>query len=199
MKEDQSLPEMLLKQMEKKSDVINLSASAAVLEFLPPFLLKNTPSSSPQDAQFSFSPIIKSPNLRKGRPVEIHRFLSGMEDIELDFEQLGCVRISRKLHTEPLNDERMGRWLNYALSPELWGTEGKWPRFHERLVRLFEKYNLLDGPPLPGQYPLKSEARDWKKSPFRGDLSGKTYTLLLPWTFSLTDLKRIESFLNEES
>lgn len=198
MKEVQSLPEKLLEQMEKKSDVLNLSASAPVLEFLPPFLLNEKASSSLQEAQYSFSIIPKSPSVRKGRPVEIHRFLTGMDDMELDFEQLGCVRLSRKIESSEQTDEKVAKWLNYALSPELWGTEGKWPRFHERLVRLFENNNLLEGHPLPGYYPLKSKGRSWDKLPFRGDLAGDVYTLLLPWTFSLTDLKRIESLLNEE-
>ena len=166
--------------------------------FLPPFLLKQPNSSYLHDAQYSFETISASSNLRKGRPVEIYRFLSGMEDIDLDFEQLGCVRISRKLEDQKQTDEIMARWLNYALSPELWGTEGKWPRFHDRLLKLFEKYNLLQGTPLPGYYPLKSEARSWEKMPFRGDFAGGTYTLVLPWTFSLTDLKNLESMLNEE-
>ncbi len=197
MKEDQSLPEKLLEQIEKKSDVLNLSANAPVLEFLPPFLLKDFVSSSLQEAQYSFEPVPQTPSVRKGRPVEIHRFLTGMNDIELDFEQLGCVRISRKIHEQNQNDEKMARWLNYALSPELWGTEGKWPRFHERLMSLFEKYNLLDGPALPGYYPLKSDARSWEEMPFQGDLSGSTFSLLLPWAFSLSDLKKLESLLNE--
>lgn len=206
MKEAPSLSEKLLGQISQNDRQLFLSEKAPVLSFLPPFLLQEVRVGE-KDTQYSFESfegreaLLKAfPGVKitKGHPKEIYRFLTANEDAFLDFDQLGVIRLSRNpAQTTPM-DAKMSRWLDYALSPELWGPEGKWTRFHEQLHKLFEKHNLLERTSVPGYYPLKSNAFPWEKYPLVGDLSGSTFTLVLSWTFSLSELRKLESIFHEE-
>lgn len=193
--------------MQSKSDHLNLSENSPVLAVLPPFLLKEIPDGQFRETNYHFEEFRNSEELmrkfpkahvRKGHPHEIFRFLASSEQLFLEFGDLGSVAINHNASGNQVKKDRMSLWLDYALSPELWGTEGKWTRFHEELHKLFEEKNLLQGPAVPGYYPLKSDARSWEKLPISGDLSETCLTLVLPWTFSLTDLRRLKSFVNEE-
>lgn len=206
MKEASSLSQILLSQLNQKKAELNLTEKAPVLSFLPPFLLQEVPAAA-KETQYSFQSFESTDELlktfpgtevKRGHPKEIYRFLTGNEDVFLDFDQLGVIRLSRKTRTEVPTNSQMSRWLDYALSPELWGPEGKWTRFHEQLHKLFEKHNLLERSSVPGYYPLKSNARLWEKFSLKGDLSESTFALILSWTFSLTDLRMLEAFFNEE-
>lgn len=208
MKEDMNLAEIILKQMQEKPEIMKLQESAPVLPFLPPFLLKALPEGFSREIDFHyesfedpFSLKRKYPqaDIKRGHPKEIYRFLSGNVELFLDFDQLGCVFLSPSPTGEARKICRMGRWLDYALSPELWGPEGKWTRFHERLHKLFERNNLLEGADTPGYYPLRPDSRSWDNFPFQGDRQNDVYRLILPWTFSLTDLGKLESLVNEEN
>lgn len=208
MKEPRLLSQVLLDQMSVSSGSFQFTDSSPVLSVLPPFLLKELPENIVQKTPYHFQEFsgaaelkkaFPEADLRRGHPREIHRFLSGSEGVFLDFDQLGCVYLSRESNDEERPVTRMALWLNYALSPELWGTEGKWTRFHERLHKLFEKQNLLEGIALPGYYPLKPQARSWSSLNISGDLSDAVFALVLPWTFSLSDLRKLESLLNEEN
>lgn len=207
MKEASSLSQILLSQLNQKKVELVLIEKAPVLSFLPPFLLQNMPAVA-KETQYSFQffesadELLKSfpeAELRRGHPHAIYQFLTGNQDVFLDFDQLGLVRLSRKQPSAPPENSQIARWLDYALSPELWGPDGKWTRFHEQLHKLFENHNLLERFSVPGYYPLKSNARLWEKYPLKGDLSENTFALVLPWTFSLTDLRKLESFFNEEN
>lgn len=207
MKEQMSLAEILLNQTKVKSGMMKLQDSAPVLPFLPPFLLKEIPEGVSRETDYHYeaypereSLMRKFPlaKIKRGHPREIHSFLSGSSEVFLDFDQLGCVYLSAHPSGEARPVDAMGRWLDYALSPELWGPEGKWTRFHERLHKLFEKHNLLEGASSPGYYPLKPDARSWEIFPFQGDLQNGVYALVLPWTFSLTDLGKLEALVNGE-
>ncbi len=207
MKESTSLASILLEQLDQKNDQLLLTENAPVLEFLPPFLLKETFPSPVQDTQFGFCSFPSEERLlekfptaviKRGHPKEVYLFLKGSGDAAFNFDQLGFVYLSRNVDLGCAEDGKLREWLNYALSPELWGPEGKWTRFHERLHNLLEKHKLLEGSSLPGHYPLKLNARSWEKLPIQGDLTSDSYNLVLPWTFSLTDLKKVESLLNGE-
>ncbi|MFL5783379.1 MAG: hypothetical protein ACJ76H_02145 [Bacteriovoracaceae bacterium] len=206
MKEgSKTLAETLLERREMKLQHLTLSETAPVLSFLPPFLLKETMAAPTQPPRFHFrffkdkADLPAGVNLLRGHPASVYQFLVGTDDIYLDFDQLGVAHLSRSTMVDENQDLRMRLWLDYALSPELWGPEGKWATFHDRLHKLFEKHNLLDRPPVPGYYPLKSEARSWEKYPLRGDRKEGSFDLVLPWTFSLTDLQRLEELINEEN
>lgn len=202
-----SLAETLLQQMKPDSGQLILSEKGPVLDILPPFLLKEIPAGDFRETNFHFEEF-RSPAeltkkypeavLRKGHPFEIFRFLSGSSPVFLDFEGLGCVLLSSEPTGTEVKNTRMGLWLNYALSPELWGTEGKWTRFHEELHKVFEDKKLLDGHAVPGYYPLKSDARPWERYSLIGDKSESSFTIVLPWKFSLSDLRSLKAFINEE-
>ncbi len=206
MKESPSLANVLLGQIENKKDRLVLTEKSPVLEFLPPFLMKESIPSSMPENRFGFCSFPSQAKLqekfpdvliKKGHPKEIYQFLKGSSDVALNFDQLGFVYLTRDVSLQNC-DERMRSWLGYALSPELWGPEGKWSRFHERLLNIFEKHKLLEGSPHPGYYPLKIDGRSWESFPFQGDLTKSSYDLILPWAFSLSELKKLESLLNEE-
>ncbi len=207
MKEASSLSQILLNQVNQKNGDLVLTEKAPVLSFLPPFLLQEVPFVA-KETQYSFQSFNGSDellkafpgaDLRRGHPKEIHRFLTGNQDVFLNFDQLGVIRLSRTENNDVPSDVQMSRWLNYALSPELWGPDGKWPRFHEQLHKLFEKHNLLERSSVPGYYPLKINARPWEKYALKGDRSDNTFALVLSWTFSLNDLRRLEAIINEEN
>jgi hypothetical protein len=138
-----------------------------------------------------------------GRPWKIYQFLvGGQREAIIDFQDLGAVVISRDtLNPENKNElfaHVLPHWLNYALSPELWDIKGKWPRFHERLLELLKTKNLLEGQEYPGYYPLKTSAKRLESFGFIGSQLDKSYVLVLPWSFSLTTLKKLEEVLDLE-
>lgn len=138
----------------------------------------------------------------EGRPWTIKKFLDSNEtDAIIYFRELGTIVLSKneipyrpqpKLfwHTLPL-------WTNYALSPELWGTQGKWTRFHDRLETLFKEKDLLISSST-GYYSLKSTASKLREHGYHGTDVDKTYVLVLPWTFPLTGLEKLEKIVRQE-
>lgn len=140
-------------------------------------------------------------NLKSGKPYQINRFLTGLEQIELQMPWSG-IKISKHFIALPahLTKEHYltQTWLNYALSPELWGPAGKWTRFHQKLTDLFEKFNLLEAPSEIGFYRLKSKAKLIEKYGFKGDDLGDCYQIILPWDFSLSSLNKLEEIITQE-
>lgn len=138
----------------------------------------------------------------EGRPWTIKKFLDdGHQEAIIYFKELGTIVLSKNelpsralpkiyWHTLPL-------WVNYALSPELWGPQGKWTRFHERLEKIFKEKNLLIQSST-GYYSLKSQASKLRDYGFHGTEVDKTYVLVLPWTFPLTGLEKLEEVLRQE-
>lgn len=138
----------------------------------------------------------------EGRPWTIKKFLeSGESDAIVYFRELGTIVLSKneipyrpepKLywHTLPL-------WTIYALSPELWGPQGKWTRFHDRLEKLFTEKNLLINS-TTGYYSLKSGSSKLREHGFHGTEVDKTYVLVLPWTFPLSALEKLEKIVRQE-
>ena len=138
-----------------------------------------------------------------GKPWTLKKFLeSGEERAIIDFHPFGTAMLSRKNENFPrgkeLHDFLLPVWLDYALSSEVWSHEGKWPRFHERLMKIFTDYNLLDTRPTLGYYPLKSTAEKLEANGFLGTRLEKSYLLVLPWTFSLTALNKLEDVIRQE-
>jgi hypothetical protein len=134
-----------------------------------------------------------------GSPFAFGEFLSSSRGSEtFNFPGYGSVIVSRSsIEYEEANrlcDHVIPPLLNYALSPELWASYGKWPRFHERLTKLFGQTQLLNGPSVVGRYFLALEAKQkLEQIGVRGSIIDGHYVLTLPWTFSLTALTRLES------
>ncbi len=101
-----------------------------------------------------------------GFPWQIFQFIKdGPTSAMLHFGDIGSVFVSRDDIDRPIPTSleffhyAMPIWLDYALSPELWGASGKWTRFHASLHTLFEKYSLLIDQDFPGFYPLDPKAQ----------------------------------------
>ena len=87
--------------------------------------------------------------------------------------------------------------LDYVFSPDLWASHGKWSLFHDRLKKAFENADLLLKAN-PGFYSLNRKALCLKDYGISGDESDSHFDLTLPWTFSLSDLVKLESLLKQE-
>ena len=138
-----------------------------------------------------------------GKPYSVFKFLENCtQDAIIDFPPLGAIVLS-KSKLLPQNGNELHHyllpiWTNYAVSPELWGPQGKWTQFHARLQTLFTKHNLLRAPTSLGYYSLAAQASLLGKHGYCGSSVDNTYLLVLPWTFSLGDLKKLEDIIQQE-
>jgi hypothetical protein len=138
----------------------------------------------------------------EGRPWTVKKFLDdGHQEAIIYFKELGTIVLSKnELPSRPLPKiywHTLPLWVNYALSPELWGPQGKWTRFHERIEKIFKEKNLLIQSST-GYYSLKSQASKLRDHGFNGTEVDKTYVLVLPWTFPLTGLEKLEEVVRQE-
>jgi hypothetical protein len=143
------------------------------------------------------------PNKFTGRPWAIFQFLEKNEtEAIIDFGDLGSIVLSKnELGATPKSElawHQLPLWTSYALSPELWGAPGKWSRFHLRLIKLFEDSNLLENGSKTGYYILKPQASKLATAGFIGTAFEKSYVLVLPWSFSLTALEKLEKTIRQE-
>jgi hypothetical protein len=139
----------------------------------------------------------------EGRPWSFKRFIDqNHSEAIIDFPPLGTVVLSRNnLSAGVVNNLAeclLPIWLTYALSPELWGPQGKWIRFHHRILKLLEQKALLNGESFLGYYQLNERAEHLEKFGFIGTRLEKSYILVLPWTFSLSALNKLEETLRQE-
>lgn len=218
---NQVYSELILLQSKENKNPFDLRSDAPLLNFLHPkmvmalleFMLSpETESqmveipgwsflsySSPQDAHRSF-PELKA---KRATPESLSSFLSSNTAIDLfDFMPFGAFILSRnplnELSSKGLHQTLIPPFLGYALSDELWGNQGKWTRFHERLHTLFVKYKLLKKADKPGRYPLLAEAQKLEKHGILGSLEDECYVLTLPWTFPLSALEKLEAIISQE-
>lgn len=138
-----------------------------------------------------------------GRPWNLFQFLNGkFEEAIIDVPPLGSVVLSKKelpsQEGRGLHHHLLSIWMTYALSPELWGPVGKWTRFHSRLHQILKDYKLLDGEDSVGYYPLISKAQSLEASGFLGTKLEKSFVLVLPWDFSLSELEKLEETIRQE-
>ena len=136
--------------------------------------------------------------LIKGFPFQVWKFLQNSGDNHFDFAPVGKALLSKVPLASENQNQHLTAWLDYALSPELWGPEGKWSRFHHKLHGLFSTFDLLNMEAIPGFYPLKTKAQILEKHGFKGELTEHGYNLILAWDFSLTGLNKLENVLKME-
>lgn len=139
----------------------------------------------------------------RGTPGNVYSFLqNGTTQGIIDFSPLGVAVISKEPleieATKELHQHTLPLWLHYALSPELWGPQGKWTRFHSRLHALLQGKGLLSGTDHPGYYPLNRSAKKLESFGFFGTDLEKSYVLVLPWSFPLTALEKLEKHIQQE-
>jgi hypothetical protein len=138
-----------------------------------------------------------------GRPWAIFQFLSDhVNEVIIDFQNLGTIVLSKKELSVEIKEEIwdyvLPPWIEYTISPELWGPFGKWTRFHSKLHSLFTELNLLSGTDKIGYYPLKAKTSKLESLGFKGTIMGSDYILVLPWCFSLSALNNLEQVLRKE-
>lgn len=121
-------------------------------------------------------------------------------EVLIDFHDLGVIAYTfQKIipSSQGVSDHLLPPWLDYVRSNELWGPQGKWTRFHQRLIDLFENHQLLLNGSL-GQYSLKTTAKKLENFGIVGTDLKSSYDLHLSWTFSLSDLEKIETIIVRE-
>jgi hypothetical protein len=212
--------EELLSQLKKKNFGHQLNGTGPLFELLHPALIKcrHAFEHSPQELVFRSSSSgwnlqafknqqeveAKTIGIKSygGYPWQISNFLmDNPQEAVIHFGQLGSVFLSKTdlVQTTPENLELhqhiLPVWLDYALSPELWGPAGKWPRFHARLHTLFENNGLFIEQDFPGFYPLKKEAQWLAQNGFQGRLTQTNFDLILTWDFPLSGLIELEKVL----
>jgi hypothetical protein len=201
------LSDSLFKQSELGPN-LDLRLDSEVFKIEHPTLIKTKVFWNLAPDKLNFHPSDKyffdlSPraDVESGKPFLIHRFLSKKEDVQFNLPWSGVHLTAKPLlkpSTPGLNHYLTQNWLNYALSPELWGVNGKWSRFDHELCELFQKYKLLEERPEIGFYRLNSKVKLIEKYGFRGDDLGNNYQIILPWDFSLSSLNKLKEIIIQE-
>jgi hypothetical protein len=213
--------EQLLAQSKGRSTV-DLTIEGPVMEELHPkliwakLLMKYQPDAGPAkivipDWNYAcFSDLIAAeksfPQIGMkfiGKPWSVHQFLeTNQQEAIIEFPPLGAVVLSKKTlpeqHGSEIHDHLLPHWISYALSPELWAAQGKWTRLHARLQKLFEDHKLLETQSKIGYYQLVDKAYILKDKGFVGTSLEKSYVLVVPWTFSLSDMQKLEEIIQQE-
>ena len=211
----------LLSQVTTKQLQFNVSGEGVACTLVHPALLKAEkqfsmkpedvlPKLNWQDWHLECFPL-RSPKLEKmanvnqyqGWPKDIFHFLKDRpQEAIIHFEDLGSIYLTQivshhvKKSTFELLDILLPLWLDYALSPELWGQTGKWTRFHEQFHTLFEKFGLLIGQDSPGFYPLVAQASFLEEGGFIGKRTDHSFLFIPGWDFPLSGLKKLEEFMS---
>lgn len=138
------------------------------------------------------------PESTLGHPYQIFSLVNNSHTAVIHFPSMGFAVIGKGPLKNKGNQQTLPYFLQYALSEEMWGEEGKWTRFHERLLKLFEAKNVLKKEPLPGYYLLDQKIqKTLEEAGYQGTNLERDYLIVLPWTFSLTDLENFEKIIRE--
>lgn len=194
---------MIAAELQAPYDVLDFRIHDRVIDRLPPKVLLLELEPDTQQERFTLPGYqvffgISGKSLVPGTVANVTKFLSEKPaEINFDFSPLGTVSFSKTGNPDGSENKKLSAWLSYAMSPELWGPQGKWTRFHERVHALLEQQDLLNGLDYPGFYPVKARARDWKSLNVKGDIQGETLVLNLPWAWPLSGLEQFEKILSE--
>lgn len=205
--------ELLFTQLNDQVSNFQLSFDGPLWRITHPALIKTKYlfESFPQELSFkdeSFGWNLeifpqKLPDATLGHPFRIFQFLAQMKDEGLFyFPSIGSIHLTHSPISKPQSLELYhylaSPWMDYALSPELWGEQGKWTRFHQRLRALFIRFELLVGKDLPGYYELDPKIQLIERHGFYGKHAGDFYQLVLPWDFPLSALTKLEAVIQQE-
>lgn len=141
--------------------------------------------------------------VEKTLPFAVFEFINSATDkIIFDSQEMGASVVSKSalpllklsgscaLSLEP--------FLSYAFSKDLWNSEGKWPRFHDRLLTLLNNKSLLMNSRAPGHYELKLVAKKLENYGIKGYLQDNSFTLILSWAYPLKALNELENIISQE-
>lgn len=145
------------------------------------------------------------PNLtiKKTLPYEVYQFINSAEDkVIFDSQNLGATLVSKsEITLGKLSGScavSLEPFMQYAFSNDLWNAQGKWPRFHARLLTLFNNKSLLIHSHGPGHYQLKKSAKKLENAGICGDVQDNSFTLILPWSYPLRALNELEKIISQE-
>jgi hypothetical protein len=139
-----------------------------------------------------------------GKPWCLHEFIQGSSTKALiDFQDWGVAALSKSddfltTRGKELHHYAIPVWLTYALSPELWGSQGKWIRFDQELIKILKQKKLLKPESTLGRYCLEPKAESLATKGFPGTKGEDSYVLELPWSFSLSALKKLIQIIEQE-
>lgn len=216
-----SLSDILIHEAKKPLTKINLSSDGPLFDTIHPQILKTIINYNETDESGAEQNIISgwfiypfknteealqsgfTHQVIKGTPAAIFDLINGGNQIEIiDFDKFGSALFSKSSleikRNSDIYSKMLPMWTNYALSPELWGPQGKWTRFHERLETILKKHGLLKSKSMPGYYELNPEAQKLESFNITGDKIREGYNITLSWTFSLTELKKLENVISQE-
>jgi hypothetical protein len=214
----QVFSDMVLQQVREHVPSYDFRSSAKLFAFLHPQVLRSMLSylhdpdhmiqgfhfrswnlhgfATSEEALSAFPSLV----IEKGTVANFAAWMEAPKEVAFDFESLGFAVFSETLPATEMGlaTAMLSPWFSYATSPELWGPQGKWTRFHSQLETLFEKYGLMKGKNRPGLYLLSPQIKKLEKFGFLGDDLGDVIQWSLPWTFPLSGLKELEVKLSQE-
>jgi len=218
LNEDQLFTQILSSISKQIHEKMDLSSTQPILDYLPPKTIRNLLhfcfkpndvfklSNELANVYFSFPSLElalkEGKNLKviKARPHEIN--LNKDQPYILDLEYLGAIIVNPQdisITSYPgIHQQVLTPVLEYIYSKDLWGVNGKWERFHKELMTIFNSKNLIQGECVIGKYSLKKEAQILENHSIIGDKLEDRFEIILPWTFSLSDLKKIKKVIEQE-
>jgi hypothetical protein len=200
---DLSLQGPLMSILHPKLIWAKLLFEENLLDKIPKIHLPNWHYECFQDPHSASLSYPKIQPIFEGIPSGVNRFLNTPQnEAVIDFKDLGTIVLTK--NPPPFRDKKyiydylLPIWIDYALSPELWGPLGKWTLFHQRLHKLFTELNLLEATDSVGYYPLNLKASKLSSRGFQGTIINNSYLLVLPWCFSLSALNKLEEVIRQE-
>lgn len=212
--------QFIFNESENKNIFNNLSDEAPTLRPLLPIMIKNL-CHFMLDPHFSIDQV-RGPyffqhfkNLNNAKnfaphlpskimlPYEVFNFMNSPEEsVIFDAQELGATIVSKTAMPQERLVGPVALTLEpffcYAFSKDLWNAEGKWPRFHARLVTIFDNKSLLQNSLGPGHYQLNPAAQRLEDFGIKGLLKENTYQLILPWAYPLKALQELEKIISQE-
>lgn len=142
-------------------------------------------------------------SVKKTLPHEVFQFMQSSDvNCLFDSEKLGVSLVSKApLEEKKLNDSlgvTLEPFLTYTFCNELWGSEGKWTLFHQRLLSLFNQKSLLISTLGPGLYLLDKKAQRLEKYGVKGTMKEEGYLLQMTWAYPLAALQELMNFTSQE-
>jgi hypothetical protein len=203
------------------TEPFDLSGNKGLLKFPLPKILWSHEMSHPRDLPSSvqnvhdftfkayssvltaqkFNPHIK--NVLVAWPHHIHQLiLNSGKEVILDLGELGAAVLGDSLDKnegEPgIHHIHIFECLNYLFSPEIWGNDRKWPRFHSEFLDLLTSRQLLIRSDGPGHYETNPALKIIENYGVKGLSENNCYKIQMPWTFSLTSFNKLKSLIVRE-